>query len=485
MTPASYCLRPRHPRRIGLLTLSITLFLAIFRSVGAEDELWIESFDGAPAQPTPWMSEEWDIQYHTRASSYWERPESMEQQHGGSCDAPPMTHPASSWPGTVYQCRDHIMTAINATDYGLIYLTPNRLADWSSGPVEIQWEMSTENRSGRDWPDLIVSPWEENQATPLISTLSDGVDLQGPPRRAIHVGMDNGQGAPLLGVTRNGSNQVYGSGETTPALNSGVAVGTNEAATRQSFRLTLTNISARFERLQSPTASAVVYWEHSFDDIGYTQGVVQLGHHSYTPWKDGNGGPQTWHWDNVTINPSVPFTMIKADTRYVRNENQIVTFASPAPVGSYLRFNSTHTPQVSIDGGAFVNANRQWEAQNRAEGSSSYWHPIPEGAQSIRVRHTAREWYDLGWPPIAKDFSVWSLTIAPQQNNDEAGAEPAEALAVEPENTPVESPPRASPNDGALAESDSASMLMAGASVVGFATIVLGVVWWLRRRRFV
>lgn len=424
---------------VPILGAGVLLGIAAMVAFQSNAEPWVETFDGAPASPQAWAPPDWDIQYHNRGSSYWAAPEGMAQQHGGDCSGPPNTHPASTWPGTVYQCANHVMTAINATEYGVIYLTPNRMADWSSGPAVIEFDMSTEGRSGRDWPDLIVSPWEYNQATPLISQLSSGVDLQGPPRYAVHVGMDTGSGhAPQLGITREGSNQTYDETWAIPSIRSGIAPGTNEAAVRQTFRLTLTSTSARFERLESPTASALLFWEHTFAAIPFTQGVVQFGHHSYTPWKDGNGGPQTWHWDNVSINPSVPFTMLKGDRRIVQNESQVVTFPSPAPAGAMLRFSSTHTPQVSVDGGPFVNATRQWEATDVAEHMSSYWHPVPEGTQSIRIRHTARSWYGLGWPPIAKDFGIWALGGAPSNT---ATPVPTSTSTPLPTSTPTQTVP--------------------------------------------
>src|SRR5207302_8424505 len=56
-------------------------------------------------------------------------------------------------------------------------------------------------------------------------------------------------------------------------------------------------------------------------DLGWSSGVVQLGHHSYNPDKacDFNGtcGPNTWHWDNVSISAAVPFTILRATPRAV------------------------------------------------------------------------------------------------------------------------------------------------------------------------
>ena len=38
---------------------------------------------------------------------------------------------------TVFRCKDHVMTAIRADDYGVIYLTPDRLLDWSDGDEHV------------------------------------------------------------------------------------------------------------------------------------------------------------------------------------------------------------------------------------------------------------------------------------------------------------------------------------------------------------
>lgn len=470
------------PRSRFALVLLAAILLVWFHPAVAREELepWSEAFDGDPSAPQAWSSPDWDIQYHTREASYWSAPEAMGQQHGGSCDAPPMTHPSSSWPGSVYQCKNHVMTAINASAYGLIYLTPNRLADFSN-TATIEWEMSTEKRSARDWADLVITPWEYNQATTLISTLSDGVDLQGPPKFAVHIGMDNGEGAPLLGIVRDGSNQVFGAGWSVPRLNEGIPSSVNQAAARQPFRLTLTPTSAKFERLASSTAPALVYWEHSFAGLPFTSGVVQFGHHSYTPWKDGNGGPQTYHWDNVKIAPSIPFTMIKADQRYVGGSGGTVTFNSPAPANSYLRFSALGTVEVSLDGGPFATAQRQWEGQNRAEGASSYWHPVPQGTRSVQLRLSARDWWN-GPNFIAKDFGIWSLNDTASPNNAPTSG-PVDERLVEPENTTpaIESP---SAIDDAPAEDNfSIWVPMVAALVVGVGTIGVGTGWWLRRRR--
>lgn len=395
----------KKPLGVAALVISAGVLLFATSPGSGQATPWSETFDGDSTSPRAWSSPDWDIQYHHQQSQYWDAPPGMQAQHGGDCSGPPNTHAVNTWPGTVFQCKGHVMTALNA-DYGVIYLTPNRMADWSSGPAVIQWDMSTEDVDGRDWPDLVISPWDYNQATPLISTLSDGVDLQGPPRHAVHVGMDNGESAPLLGIVTNGANGIKTPVWSTPPIQSGIDGSVNQAASRQTFRLTLTSTSAKLERLESATAPYVLFWDETFADIGYTQGVVQWGHHSYNPGKDGGNGPQTWHWDNMSINPSVSFTLIKSDQRYVQSESELVTFSAPAPANAFLRFAALGNVQVSFDGGAYVSASRQWEAQNRPEGASSFWTPIPEGTQTVRFRFSDRSWYS--GPFIAKDFGIWS-----------------------------------------------------------------------------
>ena len=69
--------------------------------------------------------------------------------------------------------------------------------------------------------------------------------------------------------------------------------------------------------------------------LDWSQGVVQLGHHSYNPEKDcnydGTCGPNTWHWDNVSITPAVPFTILRADQRYLNGDTHPQVNRGPCP----------------------------------------------------------------------------------------------------------------------------------------------------------
>lgn len=393
-----------------LLTISVAM--AVF---GAAIVANASTFDGNPAAPLPVTTgytdagdgATYDIQVHDR--NEWFTLPAIQAQHGSDCAGPPATHTNTSYEGSVFICRDHVMTAINGgAGYSVIYLTPNRLFDFSQGG-SVTFDISTERMSVRDWWDVLITPYGDNLALPLLSDLSQGVDLQGPPANVIHVGTDNGEGSPVLKVIRNGSEQGYQSSWAVQPPSAGVAAGTNQAATRQTMKLTIANGRMKFERLASATAPALVFWDVAAT-VPFTSGIVQFGHHSYTPEKDGAGVPGTWHWDNITLSNSTPFTMIKADRRYTQGGT--VNFASPAPANAYLRF--AGICRVSVNGQAVAQqptVNRWGLSQNQGH-MASYFVPIAEGTQSVNVSFSADGWYSS--PCIAKDFSIWSLsTLVP------------------------------------------------------------------------
>jgi hypothetical protein len=355
------------------------------------------AFDGTPTSPLPISQHPdyltFDVQVHERGSTT--SLPAINAQHGTDCSAPPATHPNTSFEGSVFQCRDHVMTAINGNEYGLIVLTPNRLLDFSQGG-SVTFELSTEKMSNRDWWDVTVSPFLDAQALPLLSNLSQGVDLQNPNRNSVVIATDNGEGAPALKVTRNGAITDYGN-PFIPA-NSGVTAA-NQAATRQPFNLTLTATHVRFERLASATGPAVVFVDRDIPALSWTQGVVQFGHHSYDPFKDGAGVAATWHWDEFDVQPSTAFTIEHAAPRALFDTGT-VTFPA-APSGAYLRFSALCRPVVNG-----VAASKMTDS-GHPEHASSYMVPIPAGSTSASIGFAADSWFFQDCQ--AKDFSTWAL----------------------------------------------------------------------------
>jgi hypothetical protein len=390
---------------------------------------YTQSFDGQPLAPQNFASHpayaDFDVQTHHNAV---DRVAPMNAQHGQDCSGPPASHPVSQFAQTVFVCRDHIMTAINGSDpsgpaggatYAAIYLTPNRMLDFAGGG-SVQFEISTSRLSTRDWWDLTVSPFQDSQALPLLSLSQlppgiEGVDLQKANKNSVVVTTDNGEMSPNTFVTRGGA--VQDLGRTGVGVDASIAAGTNQAAVRQPFKLTLTPTHIRFERLvASPaTGPAIVYIDRDIPALSWTQGVVQLGHHSYNPTKDG-GSPNTWHWDQLAITPAVPFTIIHFPTR--ATSGGTVTASAPAPANAYLRFAAVCKPTVNGTTPA------KMTDSGHPEHFSSYLMPIAQGTQSFAVSFSADGVMNQGCS--MQDYSIFSLTTG--------------ATTTPPSTTPTPSP---------------------------------------------
>lgn len=342
----------------------------------------------------------WDVQLHNRDNPFnWEAP--MLAMHGADCAPPPATHQLSEVAKSSYVCRNHLMTALNAQGYGEIIHTPNQLLNCSAGCV-VQWNMSTHKMSGRDWPDLWLTPWADNLALPIEESLPD---LQGLPRQGIHVTAANGQNAWLLNTISNyaasGVPSVWWVG-----MHEGVLPNTDQDAVRQTFRLTITPGHVKFERLASATATQFTWVDENCTCLLASDYVVQWGHHSYTPEKDGAGIPATWHWSDFSLSDATPFTLIHATPRVATQNDQVITFAQPAPQQAFLRFGGLCKVSLSYNGGGTFNVVNPQKPTTRRELTNSYFVPIPAGTANVVVRFAADDWFN--GPCRVTDAAVWS-----------------------------------------------------------------------------
>lgn len=417
-----------------------------------------KSFDGQPTSPQPFSTSpefaDWDVQVHSRDVGTWDTLEGQNAQHGPGCEGPPASHFNNSYEGAVFICNNHAMTAINAGGYGVIYLTPNKLVNFCGAPGVVTWDMSTEIMSKRDWPDVWISPWSGHLAAPFSS---GEVDLQGGPLTTMHMDMNNSEYAPVPHVMRDGSTLASRAGWQGTPLQTGIIAGTNQAAVRQTFKITVTRTSFRFERLASNTASGLVYFDVSHADVGFCEGVVQFGHHSYNPQKDNSGVPATWHWDNVDVSPATLFTIVHTNKRFLTPSDATIHFNAPAPANAFLRF--TGIGKIKVDGQSVSPVTATQQGQH-VEHFSSYFVPIAAGKTSVTLSFAQDVWYT--GPYRAKDITVWSkdqsalptptftATPAPVTNTPTATRTPT----IPPSSTltPTPAPPTATPSPTATPE---------------------------------
>jgi hypothetical protein len=346
------------------------------------------------------------VTIHSRDTTNIDYLQSMHAGHGMECEPPPDTHPINTYEEAVFTCRDHVMTAINDSGYGVIYLAPDHLVDFSEEEAVIRFDVSTERTSMRDWIDIWITPYEDHLQLPLTEWLPD---LSGEPRRSIQVEMSNfNNSSPFkVYVTRDFRVEevkgVYWIGYEeflTPSVNK-----------RETFEL---RISKNHIMFGMPDYD---FWWVDTDiaPLDWSQGVVQFGHHSYNPTKDCSScAPNTWHWDNIYIKPSIPFTIIRTVERYANAKtNPVISLSAPAPSGGNLRFAGMGKGiEVSFDGGNTWELAQVQKQKNYSEGVFwSYWTPVPAGTTKISFRGQATwagDWH-------VRDISVWSREGSPDQ----------------------------------------------------------------------
>jgi hypothetical protein len=381
-----------------------------------------------PTSPMPWNPTNWDVIVHSRNEPTWSQLDPVQAQHGPDCGPPPATHVVTSYEDAVFICNQHMMTAINAGGYGEIIFTPDHLADWTDQSVLIDWQQSTLRTSPRDWTDVTITPFLEN----LVLPAHTGVDLLGRPRNAINIEMDASNPTTFVGtvITDFTAHALSGSA---PSLEQ---VLPESARVRTHYQLEISRTHIRFG-----LPDQNVWWIDSpLPELGYTIGLVQWGHHSYTPDKECQPTPgvlsctgNTWHWSNFSMSASIPFTMLRGNLQqHVSHDTpKTVVFAAAAPAGSYLRFAAVGQISVSFDHGATWTPTYPQASEKNHDGMyrdgtfNSYFVPVPRGTRDVVFSGLDTYW---AWWWV-KDAAIWSLQPLEPGASSGAGSQPGTPVA--------------------------------------------------------
>lgn len=370
---------------------------------------YLKSFDNYVVDhPTPFGSDPTlDVLVHSRDRETWTTLDAMDAEHGTMCGAPPATHhlEPATYEDAVFLCaaNTHLMTAIKAGGYGAIYLTPNQMVDFSGGEAVVRFDISTLRNSTRDWWDLWITPYDENLAAPLEEWLPD---LQGGPMHAVHVRIATSGSATTLFA------ETYTDGvraAVQPVRNwiTMESVLIPSASRRDTVEV---RISQGHLKVWMPAYGNQLVW---VDDaiatpLPFAQGVVQFGHHSYNPEKECPAGTiqgqvgcraGTWHWDNFSLSPSIPFTMIRSNERAALAASpgapMTFTFPQPAPQNAHLRMSAVGDGyQFSLDNGSsWAPLRRQPSEQDATGHAEPYWQPIPPGVTAVQLKATTPGWW--------------------------------------------------------------------------------------------
>jgi len=381
-----------------LTLLAVVPFFVSLTPASSAPVVFAFNWNGTPAGPQPWVPgavNDWDLIVHNR--DHQDSLQMVNAEHGPTCAPYPATHPVTSFQDSVFICNNHMMTALNGGGYSEIVMTPSRMLDFSTGGT-VQVSISTAKLDNRDWLDFWISPFSENLLLP-----SGGIppDLQGPTKDALLVNIDSSIPTTAhLQEFHNYVNTDYsGTGMSVEAC---VApLGGVSTSRRDPFLLTLSRTHVELDVLVNGLPCALV--NTSIADLGFNLGVVQLGHHSYSPDEgtacnlpgctvntNALGAGNTWHWSNFSMSPAVPFTMLRGDmalSGVQANTSPTVHFAGAAPANSFLRFSALArrgSVMISANGGPFFPAQLQQQHGDGNDGISdgghiAYWTPIPAG----------------------------------------------------------------------------------------------------------
>jgi hypothetical protein len=395
----------------GTLLLSVALTIGVVGTLAQPQPQraeatgsFLETFTGSPSSPTPWHPSNFDVTVSSRDVGTFENLSAMHAGHGSDCAAPPADHVVTAYADAVFQCKDHVMTAIKGEGYAVVYLTPNQLVDFTNGEAVVRFDVSTQRTSLRDFLDFWITPFDDN--VQLAGDIGV-VDLNGYPRNAVNIRQDQFNNNTTIyrgNVIRNFGAQMVGSND----FMSVESLLTPSATVRTTFELRVSRTTLKFG-----IPSLNKWWvDSSFADLGWTKGVLQLGHHSYNPEKDcATCTANTWHWDNLYISSATPFTMLNASRRAANpSDAGPMTFAAPAPANSRLRFTGIgKNLQVSFNGGPWQAAQRQAYSQQLGEEHfDSYWMPVPAGTQTVQFRGT--NWFAGSW--IVQNVAIWATDTA-------------------------------------------------------------------------
>lgn len=435
----------------------------------AQTTSFLETFNtattsGPPEQFTQLNQSKWDIAAQSRDGYPVLGDRSklvpMKAHHPSNCTAPAtydangvltglITHDIGpDVEDHVYKCNNHLMTAFAANGYGVIYLTPNHMLDFTNSEAVIRFDMTTFRSSKRDWIDVWVTPMEDEVQLPLNPGFPD---LQGPPRNAIQVNLElesffcPNVYVNHVSVVDTVQPYICKTGTTLQSIlaSKGLALDPKRRDTFE-IRIKKNHIKVSMPAYDNPPGSAV-WFDADIPTLSWSRGIVQFGHHWYSPDKaplSDFAAPDyvnTWHWDNISIAPSVPFTIIKpTNTRYVegnRPATHLVTFQSVAPINSHLRFSAWgENVQVSFNGGStWQNVPRADQPADDSSHIFNYRMNLPIGIQNILLRGDTQVG---GMPFIAKDFSIFSTTAGPVPTVD-----PNATATQTPSRTPTPTTP--------------------------------------------
>lgn len=428
-----------------------------------------ETFDSDAATPINYRPPGWDVSVVAHSD---ESIDGMMAEHSAECGPPDEAWVRGTAPRpeshhfinrvdqTVFNCKDHLMTATSA-GYSAIYITPPALLDFRNGPATVKWSMSTQRTASRDWVDFVLMPFspEREDLPPPMALNFDDAHV---PEAALWIELQGSN--VLMGRVLNrmpasqcghGSYVRQPSGMTDCRMSFdgyhtwdmvlqtyGLAA---SAVRRDEFIMEVSQTHLKVGFRPAKTTGPYFYWVNADIPGGLTfdEALIQFNQRAYNPLKpcadglgtnahagepgaqdgwEGNCRANTWHWDDVSISPATPFT-IYAGPRKVGRTSTVV-FPAAAPPTSFIKAAGDWGAEYSVDGGRTYQRLPEVGDRLGPENGISYWGAVPEGVDTVQFRMP-------GANDSLQDIYLYSRTprdVIPQ---------PTPGPTVEPTDTPT------------------------------------------------
>lgn len=348
---------------------------------------FFDTFEGNPASPEPIAHklDGWFTSPIVQGPKGWDNTLTpMEAQHAPDCSPPPATRQIDgNLDGTVFQCKNHVMTAMNPKSFGtansMTNLQPNQLLDLSDGDGTVKIDVSTKSPTPGSWWEIWFTPTEH-----WIQHPSDHwFHMSGAPKRSVNLRISDSPGvtgarSKMLGVKCFDNYDIVDPECGEQFFYEGAPIGDKvsfDDKSRDTYEIDFRDgryldvyITDRNTETRDFVRTVTMPQNFLGDEV-----VVQFVDANYEPDLNGKAGcsgpsdcpvrtPATWHWDNAFISPAKPYDIIKSD-KYVVNGGYVgginlpqkLTFEAPAPAGADLVFVGQawqNNFDVSFDGGA-------------------------------------------------------------------------------------------------------------------------------------
>jgi hypothetical protein len=373
---------------LALAVVSQLLLGIAHGPAAAAGEGFLETFDGSPAAPTTWRPKGW---LNSNVSSVADPYQmlSFPAGHGTDCGAPPASHALSGPPmDGLFLCKDHVMTA--GKESQRLSIVPPVATDVRGAGATVAWDASTLGSSERDWQEIWLVPVEDDfQITG---------DFERQPQRGVKIVSHLPSSADCSGCGWFGVTVVRDGREVWQAPCCGdlfTARSPVSASRRDRFEF---RVSQKHVSFTAPAYG--MKWADADVPAGlidWGESVIYLSHAAYSPSKGGeclegdtDCGHNTWHWDNLSIQPGRRFDAIDPDRRLADRGAPELAFDRPAPAGAILRFWSPlgwNSLDWSLDGGASWQRATPYRPDGAGEHAQSFKLPVPAGTQRVRFRN--------------------------------------------------------------------------------------------------